>query len=112
MNDKCLCKKQLIDKKKSTYNKKVYRNCKMKAVNDGYCNVHNPEIVRTAHEQSCMNDLMNDLRQIEQVEETAVGRYLRLTDARGFDRILKTLNAMTAMEGGLRKLARVRRDDV
>ena len=88
-----LCKHEMKDTKASTWGKTVMRQCKMAAKNDGYCDIHHPDSIARSLAQANKQQMIEDLRAIEQHEERIVGAFMRARDGENFARILDDIKA-------------------
>lgn len=94
-----LCKHQVKDNEKSTFNNAVFRSCKLKAKRDGYCELHHPENIAYAIESQARNELIDELRAAEKREEALVGSLMRMRRKEEFDAILAEIrDAQSLME--------------
>lgn len=85
------CKHQVIDKEKSSWTGKVYRNCKLEAKQDGYCDLHNPKRIAESKERELIFSIQRDEREIIEKECYIVGTYMLLKRAEEFKEILKLI---------------------
>lgn len=92
------CKHQVIDKEKSTYYTKVYRNCKLEAKKDGYCDLHNPKYIAEREERELIHGMEADDRNIRESECNMVGRYMLLKEPERFKEIINTLREAKELE--------------
>lgn len=85
------CKHQVIDKEKSTYLNKAYRNCKLEAKEDGYCDLHNPKNIAEREESELIYGMEAEERKIRESECNIVGRYMLLKQPETFKRIISQI---------------------
>lgn len=101
-----LCKHQIKDTKASTWQKEVFRSCKLAAKEDGYCDIHHPTNIAKSIAQANVNEIVDDKRVIERREESMVGAFLRIRDAEKFSAILDEIRTSEETVRELRRIAR------
>lgn len=88
------CKHPILDKKGSTWDRKVYRNCQLNAVTEnGYCRAHDPENIAIACARESQREIIEDLREACRKEEAAVGLFMRLHRNQEFESIISGIKA-------------------
>lgn len=85
------CKHQIKDKKASTWNHEVFRNCQVKAGASGYCARHDPANIADAEAAESQREIITELREAKRKEEAAVGLFMRLRRPDEFDALLAAL---------------------
>lgn len=99
-----LCKHQIKDTKASTWDKDVFRSCKLEAKEDGFCNIHNPANIAKSIALANVADIAEAKRGIERREEALVGAFLRIRDGAKFSDLL---NEIITTEETIRELRRI-----
>lgn len=101
-----LCKHQIKDTKASTWDKAVFRSCKLEAREDGYCDIHNPTNIERKIAQANIAEIVEEKRAIERREEAMVGAFLRIRDGEQFTAILNEIRTSEETVRELRRIAR------
>ena len=101
-----LCKHQIKDKEKSDWRSTVFRNCKLEAKRDGYCDLHHPENIALAVERAAQSELIEDLRVTQRREESMVGAYMRLRRKEEFDAIIAEVESAEELASKMRGRSR------
>lgn len=96
------CKYQIKDKEKSTWKETVYRNCKLEAKKDGYCNMHHPASIAAAIEREALIEIVSEAREAEKREEAMVGAFMRLRKNDEFKAILAGIREAEDLSNELR----------
>ena len=99
MNEKC--KHQMRDKA-STWNNTVFRNCKIDATESGYCAIHDPENIAKAEARESVNESVKGMREINRIEESAVGVFMRMNKPEEFAEIIETMRKAQAVADAIR----------
>ena len=97
------CKHQMKDTKASTWKNEVFRQCKLQAKNDGYCDILHPDSIASGLARANFEQIISDLREIEIREERAVGAFMRHRDEEKFNSILADIRASEGVEFRLRR---------
>jgi collagenase-like PrtC family protease len=85
------CKHQIKDKKASTWNNKVFRNCQVKAGASGYCARHDPENIAEAEAAESQREIIAEMREVKRKEEAVMGLFMRLRRPEEFAALLADL---------------------
>lgn len=97
------CKQQIKDKKASSWNNDVFRNCLGKPDASGYCTRHNPENIIDAEAAASQREIIRELRDACRKEEAAVGLFMRLRRPDEFVALLADLRESEKVVGQMRR---------
>ena len=96
----------MLDKKNSTWNNKVYRNCKLDGTINGYCPIHDPDRIERDAATESAKELIHEKAEILKMEDVIVGKTLRLLDPDKFKEILEKSKEAVEIARELRYLHR------
>jgi hypothetical protein len=90
------------DKKASTWDHEVFRNCQVKAGASGYCARHDPANIADAEAAESQREIIAELREVKRKEDAVVGLFMRLRRPEEFAALLTDLREAEAVSTEMR----------